>query len=322
MNPSRPSKLVLASALVSLILSISCGTPNYEAETDDDLDFKSGFSFDQSGRYGIQVLDIDFDPKQTYLYLRVIDRAEGEWRLDRMQKFESKNIDPGNVILYVGNDGREKKQLVGKFYNERNWRPEIEWTGTSLKRKDDHILLTFEPIASAADEDIFKLQFLDFPELSIQRANRPSFLANLWALVPASLLYAVLLVALVGAYLFFHVNYPRQAAALWSAVARIGRELANGKPAEPKSEDEIKMEGAYRRSRLDVKFKETIRLSKELHTIEAIQEWKKIERRKILKNDLLSIEDKEERLAAIDNAAERRKRELNENVEIYEEDDG
>ena len=323
MESSRLSKLMFASALLYLGLAIGCGMPTYKDSRKDDLDFNSGFSFDPSGRYGIQVLDIDFQPKQTKLYLRVLDRAEGQFRPDSMQKFESKSIDPSSTMLYVGSDRREKKQLVGKFYREGMTIPKTEWEGRELKEKDDHILLTFEPVAAPADQDVFKLQFLDFPELNIQRTNRPSFIASLWTSVPAWLPFVVLLVAMGATYLFLHIYYPQHAATLREEAQRIASGADHSKsasPLTPKSEDERKRDDALERNRRDVQFKETLKLSKELHTIEAIQEWSKQQRWKVLDDKTLSADEAEERLEQIDTTTKREKQRLKDDVEIFEGD--
>ena len=152
-------------------------------------------------------------------------------------------------------------------------------------------------------------------EASLKGINPPSSLtSDFW--------FGVVAISLgtVGSLLLYLRNQPDSSSIVIRIFQHLTREVVESDPSAvslPKSEDQRKMIAAQSRAKLDTQFETVLRMAKELDTIEAVHEWRRQERHKILSDRSLAPEEKEERLVTVDESAEREKRRLRENVSVY-----
>jgi hypothetical protein len=303
-------------ALLVLLLATACSRISFDP-TKDVREFRSDAVFEPTGRYAIQVVDIDLLPKETIVHVRLTDRSERQGGLGPDNYWRSP--DAQRVFLEQGEDRTDKKPLVSAEPHGLWWNGDREMT------------LVFGPVDDADFQNTFKLQFLDFPEMQIHRTNPESTLAWIWAKTP-SWVVAILFGLIAVAAAMYLNRHPTQAKSVERVLRNALKEISGqpqsiqqiDEPVDPvevaKREDQVKMRIARERARNDVQFKTTLNMARDLDTYVAIKEWQRQQRHGIHDDDTLTADEKEDRLGKIDEVAAKEMERLNNSASSFAED--
>ena len=254
---------------------------------------------------------MNFDDDATTVRLKVIDRDTSDYTKE-FSKFYPP-FDFGKTLLYVNGDRQWPVHL-------RQISPtleEFQKRHSGAVSNEDTIALVFEGVAHPEQQNFLELQFLDFPVLEIHSHNPDLVKIPILRSIPSNVLFVFAFI-LLGSSILGAVREHRASRAPAPAPAALPKKIEEPKPQ--KSEDELKMENALLRAKRDAQFAAVLRMAKKLHTIEATQEWQKLERRKVHDDATLTPDEKEERLEQIDMAATEEKQRLKDSASIYEED--